>query len=146
MNETTTMNKPVETESKKPYAFRKLCADDMFLMFNIIKAIGLKEFKDCLEGDAVAKMIDAVKNSGDEKNKEDALLAVGAGVALAIVDLVIGNLPKCKNDIYQLLSQVSGLSEEEVKGDMIMFTEMVIDFVHKEEFPAFFKVVSRLFK
>lgn len=146
MNETTTMNEPVETEPKKPYTFRKLGADDMFLMFNIIKAIGLKEFKGCLEGDAIEKLIDVFRDSGDEKNKEDALLAVGAGVALDVVDLVIGNLPKCKNDIYQLLSQVSGLSEEEVKGDMIMFTEMVIDFVHKEEFPAFIKVVSRLFK
>lgn len=146
MNEATTMNEAVETEPKKPYTFRKLGADDMFLMFNIIKAIGLKEFKGCLEGDAVAKMIDAVKDSGDDKSKEEALLAVGAGVALDVVDLVIGNLPKCKNDIYQLLAQVSGLSEDEVKGDMIMFTEMVIDFVHKEEFPAFIKVVSKLFK
>jgi hypothetical protein len=60
--------------------------------------------------------------------------------------VIFNNLPKCEKEIYQLLAQVSGMSEDEVKKDGILFTEMLFDFVKKEEFPAFIKVVSRLFK
>ena len=129
----------------KPYTFRTLSADDMFLMFKIIKAIGLKEIKTCFEGDDLEKLISAFDNT-DAEGKDSALLSVGAGIALEAADLLIGNLPKCEKEIYQLLAQVSGLPVDEVKKDMILFTEMLIDFVQKEEFPAFIKVVSRLFK
>ena len=143
-NENQGLDGAVEAAAK-PYTFRRLDADDMFLMFKIIKAIGLKEFKTCFEGDALEKLVGTFNNS-DATEKENALLSMGAGIALEAADLLIGNLPKCKNEIYQLLAQVSGLPADEVKKDMILFTEMLIDFVNKEEFPAFIKVVSRLFK
>ena len=147
MTEAIEMKEPVEAvetvEPVKPYTFRKLSAEDMFLMFTIIKKIGVNEFKKCFEGDAIETLVTAFKNSGGD---EKALTAVGVSIGFDAIDLILGNLPKCEKEIYTLLAQVSGMTEDEVKKDMILFTEMVIDFVKKEEFPAFIKVVSKLFK
>ena len=149
MAETIEMKEPIETAetvemaTEKPYKFRKLSAEDMFLMFRIIKNIGVNEFKKCFEGENIEALVTAFKNSGGDSK---ALTAVGVSIGFDAIDLILGNLPKCEKEIYQLLAQVSGLSEDEVKNDMIMFTEMVIDFVKKDEFPGFFKVVSKLFK
>lgn len=133
----------VEQATEKPYTFRKLSAEDMFLMFSIIKKIGVKEFKKCFEGDSLETLMSTFKDSGGD---EKALTAVGVAIGFDVVDLILGNLPKCEKEIYQLLAQVSGMPEDEVKKDMILFTEMVIDFIKKDEFPDFIKVVSRLFK
>ena len=144
MTEAIEMKEPVEAvETAKPYTFRKLSAEDMFLMFTIIKKIGVKEFKNLFEGEAFETMVATFKNSGGD---EKALTAIGVSIGFDAVDLILGNLPKCEKEIYALLAQVSGMTEAEVKADMILFTEMVIDFVKKEEFPAFIKVVSKLFK
>jgi hypothetical protein len=130
-------------ETVKPYTFRKLSAEDMFLMFRIIKKIGVNEFKKCFEGEALDTLVTGFKNSGGD---DKALTAIGVSIGFDAVDLILGNLPKCEKEIYQLLAQVSGMTEDDVKKDMILFTEMVVDFVKKDEFPDFIKVVSRLFK
>ena len=162
MKETTKIKDSVETESAeavetvemdpaKPYTFRKLSSDDMFLMFSIIKKIGLKEFKACFEGDSVKKLIASLMNSGEtEKDNsgetEKTLMSIGFSVGLDALDVLLGNIPKCKEEIYQLLSQTSNMSEEEIRSDALLLVEMVIDFFKKAEFPAFIKVVSKLFR
>jgi hypothetical protein len=146
MTETIEMKDPVNQgdQTLKPlYTFRRLSAEDMFLMLTIIKKIGVKELKKCFDGDNIAELVGNFKNSGAD---EKAVAAIGISVLLEAVDIIIGNLPKCEKEIYQLLAQVSGLGEDDIKKDMILFTEMVIDFVKKDEFPDFIKVVSRLFK
>ena len=152
-------------EADKPYKFRKLAAPDVFLMFKIIKAIGINEFVACLQGDSLKEMaktfakktIEAQSDEGEkgvedeqaikDEQKNNFMMAALAGT-LEIANVVIGNLPKCENDIYQLLAQTSNLSVSEIKaeGNAVMFFEMVIDFLKKEEFPDFIKVVSKLFK
>ena len=130
-----------EVETVKPYTFRKLSSEDMFLMFKIISKIGIRELKNCLNGDDVAKLMESVKTGSDK-----AITAIGVAVVVDAVDIILGNLHKCEREIYQLLSQVSGMSEDDIKADALLFTEMVINFVKKEEFPAFIKVVSKLFR
>ena len=125
----------IEQATAKPYTFRKLSAEDMFLMFRILGKIGVNEFKSCLDNDTLTKLGGAVKG---EKVDESAFAAVGLTAALDIVNVILNNLPKCEREIYQLLAQVAGITEDEVKSDAIMFTEMVIDFVKKEEFPPLF--------
>ena len=79
--------------------------------------------------------------------KGDNATMVGISVMLEIANVIIGNLPKCETEIYQLLSNVSNLSVEEVKGlGFATFAEMVLDFVKKDEFRDFIKVVSKSFK
>lgn len=149
MKETIKETEAIDTASvtEKPYTFRKLSSEDMFLMFRIIGKIGIKEFKNCFNGDNLNSLIASFKQSGgNDNNSAKALTAIGVSVAFDAIDIILNNLPKCEKEIYQLLAQTSDLDEETIKTDAILFTEMVIDFVKKEEFPAFIKVVSKLFK
>lgn len=132
-----TMNEPV-------YTFRKLNSTDMFLMFKIMSKIGINEFADCLGKDSVKQMVGSV--TGDKSNG-NATTMVGISVMLEVANVVIGNLPKCEEEIYEMLAKVSGMTIGQIREmDFVTFTEMVIDFVKKEEFRDFIKVVSRLFK
>ena len=56
--------------------------------------------------------------------------------------------PSVAYPCYQMLSQTSNLSVKEIKapGNATLFLEMVIDFIKKEEFRDFIKVVLNLFK
>ena len=68
-------------------------------------------------------------------------------MGLEIANVILGNLPKCEKEIFQMLSQTSNLTEKQVRAlDMVTFFEMVIDFIKKDEFRDFIKVVSKLFK
>ena len=131
----------------KPYTFRDLGAPDIFVMTKIIKKIGVKEFKACFEGDGIQGLIlESVKNAKENGENPD-FISVGVGVALDIADVILGNLHLCEDDIYRLLAQTSNLSIETIKapGNAVMFVEMLIDFIKKEEFRDFFKAVSKLF-
>ena len=132
-----TMREPV-------YTFRRLNSTDSFLMFRISGKIGVNEFTACFEKDTVKQMIATVTGDG---SKDNATAMVGISVMLEVANVIISNIPKCEADIYQMLSQTSNLSVKQVKElDFVTFTEMVIDFVKKDEFKDFIKVVSRLFK
>lgn len=125
---------------EKVYTFRKLNSTDTFLMFKIIGKIGINDFAKSIDTDAVK---DLVKNG----NAENAATAVGISVILGMADVIFRNLPKCETEIYEMLSRTSNLTVDQVKElNFGTFTEMVIDFIKKEEFKDFIKVVSRLFK
>lgn len=131
---------PVE----KPYKFRQLSSVDMFLMFKIISKIGVNEFTVCFEKDGIQKLIASMTGNDDKNNIAS---VIGISVVLEIANVIFGNLPKCEAEIYQMLSNTSNLTIDEVKGlGLATFSEMVIDFVKKEEFRDFIKVVSKLFK
>ena len=164
MEETTKMElKPEEQEVKtetvevifeKPYEFRRLSSPDVFPMFNILSKIGINEFTECFGKDSVQDMIASFTEVSTEETEEETTnrksnlsTVVGVSVALEVANVIFKNISKCEKDIYSLLSQTSNLSVEEIKGlEMVVFAEMLIDFVKKEEFKDFIKVVSRLFK
>lgn len=130
-------------ENEKTYELRGLTADDVFPMFNIISKIGIKEFKTCFEAPEVKAALEKM-TAGDETAN---LNSVGLIVALDVASLMMANLPKCKDDIYLLLSQLSGMSKKEIAAlPLVTFTEMVIDVIRKEEFADFFQRVSKLFR
>lgn len=140
------IEKPEQAE--KPYTFRKLNATDVFPMFTIISKIGVNEFMSCFDSDERKKLVGIFKEE-HKSAEEDAwsVATVGVAAILNIVPVILGNLEKCEKEIFKLLSQTSNLSFEEVKAlDLATFTEMVVDFVKKEEFRDFIKVVSKLFK
>ena len=127
------------------YTFRKLNSTDTFLMFKIIGKIGINEFTECFGKDTVRQMIQKVAGGSTVNN--DGITMVGISVILEMAGVIIGNLPKCENEIYQMLSNTSNLTVSQVKElDFATFTEMVIDFIKKEEFRDFIKVVSRSFR
>lgn len=133
-----------ETEIKKPYTFKKLSSDDIFLMCSIASKIGINEFKKCFGTEGVLEVIKGM-SAEDKKSDSGTMLAAGA-VALEAVNIILGNIGKCKNEIYALLAQTSNLSVEEIRaeGNAVMFVEMIVDFLKKDEFPDFLKVVSKL--
>ena len=129
------------TMERQVYTFRKLNSTDTFLMFKIIGKIGINDFAKSFEKDNIMELI---KTTKDAKN---ATTVVGISVILEMANIIISNLPKCETEIYQMLSNTSNLTIEQVKGlDFATFTEMVIDFIKKEEFKDFIKVVSKLFR
>lgn len=123
----------------KNYELRSLTSDDIFPMFQIISKIGIREFKSCFESPDVKAAI--AKSEGTDLN------SVGLAVMLDIGGIVLANVPKAKDDIYLLLSQLSGLTKQEIGAlPMATFAQMVINVIRKDEFKDFFQVVSRLFK
>jgi isopropylmalate/homocitrate/citramalate synthase len=113
-------------------------------MFTIINKIGLNEFKAFFDGDNLARLAASFKGG---KTAEKAIEEVGISVFIELVSIILGNLPKCENDIFNMLANTSDLTVEQVrKLDMAEFAEMIMDFVKKEEFADFIKVVSKLFK
>lgn len=140
----TVMQEGDITTAEKVYTFRKLEATDVFLMFKILGKIGINEFAECFGKESVQKMFSTLTGDNGMTNFTQTM---GIAVTLEVVNVVIGNLPKCEQEIFQMLSNTSNLSVDQVKKlGFPTFTAMVIDFVKKEEFKDFIKVVSVLFK
>lgn len=137
-----------EIVEKKTYTFRQLKATDVFLMSKIISTIGINEFTKCFDNPEVKQMIAAFTDNGEDgTNNTDIASVVGISVALEIANIILGNLSKCEKEIIQLLSNVSGISVKNIENlNAVVFMEMVIDFIKKEEFKDFIKVASRSFK
>lgn len=136
------MNFMSETAKAKAFELRELTADDMFPMFQIISKIGIKEFKSCFESDAIKGAIAKVAEGEDKSD----LAAVGMIVGLDIAGILMANIGKAKEDIYGLLSGLSGMRRDEIaKLPMAVFAEMIIAVVKKEEFKDFFQAVTKLF-
>lgn len=131
------MNEAIEI--MKPYTFRKLESTDTFLMFKIIGKIGIKDFISTFNKDDMTDLFKGAKDDG-------AFAKLGISVVLELANLIVTNIPNCETEIYQLLSNTSNLSVDEVKKlDFATFMEMIVDFIKKEEFKDFIKVVSKLF-
>lgn len=138
------MNENTNVEQAKAYELRKLTAEDVFPMFQIISKIGFKEFKGCFDSPDVKAAV--AKAASGEDGKAD-LTSVGMTVALDLASVVVSNLGSCKNDIYLLLSQLSGMDTKDIAAlPMVTFFEMIIDVIKKEEFKDFFQVATKLFK
>lgn len=142
-------------EIDKTYELRGLEADDLFIMVNIISKIGIKEFKGCFESDevkaAIKTMFEQKKNADDGSEKaeadDDSFVSVGISVALDIAAILMANIGKCKNDIYALLANLSGMKEKEIaKLPIKTFTGMIYDLVKKEEFADFFQDAVKFLK
>ena len=126
--------------------FKQLKSSDMFIMFKIINKVGLNEIKNQLEPKTIEKLVDSFKGKGKAKDNESLMCSVGLSVSIEMVNVIIGNLPKCEDEIYTLLSRVSDKSKKEISElDMVTFTEYIVEFVKKDEFKDFTKVALKLF-
>jgi hypothetical protein len=134
-----------ENMMAKAYTLRTLTADDMFPMFNIVSKIGIREIKNCFSPATTRAMLDSLK--GDDGDREEKINAVGVMIGMDVLSVIMERLPACRDDLYQLLSQLSGMDKKEIGAlPMPTFAEMIIDVIRKEEFKDFFGVVSKLLK
>lgn len=145
-NNINTIETPDIEEMKKPYEFRPLGAKDIILMSTIISKIGINEFAACFGNDNVLKTVESM--TSEEKISDDGAMIAAGSMFLEIANVILGNLHKCESELYQMLSQTSNLTVEEITkdGNALLFVEMVIDFIKKPEFKDFIKVVSKLLK
>ena len=86
--------------------------------------------------------------SADQKKSDAGAMIAYASIALEAANVVLGNIDKCRQDIYSMLERTSNMTIEEItaEGNAVLFLEMLVDFLKKEEFGDFIKVVSKLFK
>lgn len=118
----------------KTFTFRELTADDTFLICAVLSKIGISKFADSFGKDKIEAIV---------KGGQDNATAIGASIIFEAVDIILGNLSKCRDDIYRLLSSVTDMSYDEVRGlGFVDFTRLIVEFVKKEEFKDFFKLVS----
>ena len=143
MSETTIEISELTNGNEKPYTLKKLCADNIFTFATILNKVGFKEIKSCINSDSIAAIIKAEKNKEESVDVEK----IGMSIMMDIVSIVITNLESCKDSIYKLLADLSGMKTSEIATlDMNVFIEMIIDVFQKEEFKDFFKVVSKFLK
>ena len=127
----------------KAYKLRTPTLDDLFPMVEIIKKIGFEEIEKCFSRENTEKII---ANINDEGGKAD-VSAVGYQIGTKIFGVIVRNLGVCKDDIYQLLSQLSGLTISEV-GALPLPTvwKMLKELINGDTFKDFFTEASELAK
>lgn len=135
----------------KPYTLRELEADDFFLVCSIITKIGVREVKACFASPAIQKLVAGTigdKTGDDAKEAIDKVIEeIGVSVMVDIAGLILSHLPDCREDIYSLLVNLSGMKREEIaKMKIAVFGQMVIDVIKQEGFKDFFTVVLESFK
>ena len=143
-----------EARLEKPYMLREFKADDLFLMASIINQIGWKEFKTVLKDEEIREKIanarkkkaEAKETESDDKQMDSVLADVGLPIFIDIAGIILANMEKCKDSLYQLLSNLSGMSRKEIADmKMSVFMDMIVDVIKKDDFNDFFKAASRLF-
>lgn len=129
------------TDPVKLYEFRKLTAGDIMPMVRIIRKVGLQKIMEILEPE-LPNLVDMEGETEEEIGK-----ALGMDLVFDLINIILDNLEHCEKDLFKLLGNVSDLGDEGVrKLPLDIFGEMLVDFVNKEEFPNFFKAVSRFVK
>lgn len=130
-------------EMTKAYKLRTPTLDDLFPMVEIIKKIGFEEIEKCFSRENTEKII---ANINDEGGKVD-MNAVGYQIGTKIFGVIVRNLSVCKDDIYQLLSQLSGLTISEV-GALPLPTvwKMLKELINGDTFKDFFTEATALAK
>lgn len=124
---------------QKKYKLRDLEATDIIPMVKLIRTFGVDEFK------GLASLVKDISTTTDKEGNE--IITLGLDFVFEVVNIIINNIPKCEDSIFKFLSSISDLSEDEVRHlKLNEFTQMLIDFINKDEFKGFFSVVQKLLK
>lgn len=120
----------VEEVIKRPYTLRKLKDRDLMPLLQLIRKLGLREFKD------------AFIQAADKKS----LSAIGKLVAIDIADIIIDKISSsASDDIYAFWSELSGIPADEIKEmEFGTLPLMIYDSFDEVKNTAFFKVLFKL--
>ena len=125
------------------YEMRKLQATDLFSVVKILHGIGLKNIREAINIDE----INAVRKGMTKDNSEVITSQIGLNVVMSIATVILENLPKIENDLYNFIGSVIDMKPKDVaKMDMGDFMDVLITIIQKEEFKDFFKRASKLIK
>ena len=115
---------------ERPYTLRRLVDRDLFPILGIVSEVFPDELSKAF-----------VQLSTKEKTVQE----VGAMAILKLVLAVLKNMDKVQDEVYDLLSDVSGIPAADIKEMEFGTTPMMIwDIVSNEKNCGFFKVLSKL--
>ena len=125
------------------YEMRKLQATDLFSVVKILNGIGLKNVREAIN---IEEINDVRK--GMTKGNEDVITSkIGLNVVMSLATVILENLPKIENDLYNFIGSVIDMKRKDVaQMDMGDFMDLLITIIQKEEFKDFFKRASKLIK
>ena len=122
---------------------RKLQSSDLFRMVRIINGIGFKTIKDSINVDEINKL----RKSMTEENTDEITSQVGVSVVMSILGVVIENLPKVENDVYEFCGSVAGIKPKDVsKMEMGEFMDLLVAIFKMDGFKDFFSRASKLIR
>ena len=125
------------------YEMRNLQATDIFSVVKILNGIGLKNVKEAINFEEINK----IRKGLTEDNADIITSQVGLNVVMSLATVIIENLPKIENDLYNFIGSVIDMKPKDVaKMDMGDFMEVLVTIIQKEEFKDFFKRASKLIK
>ena len=125
------------------YNMRNLQATDIFSVVKILNGIGLKNIKEAINLDEINNL----RKGMTEDNADAVTSQVGVNVVMSIATVILENLPKVENDLYNFIGSVIDMKAKDVaKMDMGEFMDVLITIIQKEEFKDFFKRASKLIK
>ena len=103
----TTIN-AVET-AEKVYTLRELEARDIAPMASILSKIGIKDIKECFNGQDL-------KDLASGKADEATINAIGMSIMLDIVGIVLENYSKCQDNVFKFLASLSGMDAKQIES------------------------------
>lgn len=119
---------PQEEVIERPYTLRKLKDSDLFPLLQLLRKIGLQNFKQSFIQETEGKTVKAV----------------GITVALDMADIIIANLGTASDDIYEMWSGLSGIPVNEMKEmEFGTLPLMICDTFNEVKNTSFFKVLSK---
>ena len=125
------------------YNMRNLQATDIFSVVKILNGINLKNIREAINIDE----INDVRKGMTKDNSEVITSQIGLNVVMSITTVILENLPKIENDLYNFIGSVIDVKPKDVaKMDMGDFMDVLITIIQKEEFKDFFKRASKLIK
>ena len=125
------------------YEMRKLQATDIFSVVKILNGIGLKNVKEAINFEEINK----IRKGMTEDNADVISSQVGLNVVMSLATVIIENLPKVENDLYNFIGSIIDMKPKDVaRLDMGDFMDILITIIQKEEFKDFFKRASKLIK
>ena len=124
------MNETTQSEIKvKP---RAIMLSDVTPMVNILKKIGVKEFRSIYTSEEIKAA-----------QAEEAEAIAG----FAIAEILLENYPKCEKEIASFLGSFTGKTcEEMLQTPLNEVVELIVEVVQGSGFAGFIKVVSKSFK
>lgn len=128
------------------FELRTLGAEDIFPMVTILKKIGFKEFKDCLNPEKVQALVADYK-ADEASNTGNMAISIGMDLVFDVAGVIIENLGSAEKEIFTFCASVAQISVEDCrKLSLADFARLILAIFTKDDFKDFFKVVSELFK
>ena len=147
-NQMEEVTEVVEEVIERPYTLRKLADADLFPLLQLLRKLGLKDFKDAfIQKKEEHKFNPNLYETDEEKAKAFAQYQkeVGIDTFLGMADIMISKIDTHKDSIYEFYSSLAGVAPEEIlQMEFGTLPLMIYDSFSEVKNTAFFKVLSKL--